>query len=243
MVSAVEEIIRTPLEEGLAALGLTPPAGAVEGLLLYARRLLEQNQVMNLTAITDPLGVCELHFLDSAAVLSQVNLEDSSLIDVGTGAGFPGLVLKLLVPSLRLTLLDGLGKRVTWLEGLCRELGLADVTCLHGRAEEAGHDPALREQFQWATARAVAALPVLAELCLPFVAPGGAFLALKSEHSEGELTDAGAILPLLGGGVPSWTDYTLPLTGVPRRLISIPKLSNTPPHYPRKWSKIKRGEI
>jgi 16S rRNA (guanine527-N7)-methyltransferase len=241
MVTTVDEHMRAPLEEGLTALGITPPPGAVEALLLYARRLLEQNQVMNLTAITDPLGVCELHFLDSAALITQVRLEDSTLIDVGTGAGFPGLVLKLLVPSLRLTLLDSLGKRVTWLEGLCQELGLADVTCLHGRAEEAGHNPALREQFRWATARAVAALPVLSELCLPFVAPGGAFLALKSEHSEGELSDASALLPLLGGGTPRSMDYTLPLTGVPRRLIEIPKLAGTPSQYPRKWSKIKRG--
>lgn len=239
----MDTIIRAPLEEGLHALGLIPPPGAVDGLILYATRLIEQNQVMNLTAITDPLGICELHFLDSAALLSHVNLEDSSLIDVGTGAGFPGVVLKLLVPSLRLTLLDSLGKRVTWLEGLCRELGLSDVTCLHGRAEEAGHDPALREQFQWATARAVASLPVLSELCLPFLAPGGSFLALKSEHSQQELTAAETILPLLGGGTPRHIDYTLPLTGVPRRLIQVPKLSNTPPQYPRKWSKIKRGEI
>ena len=224
-------------------MGLSPTAKAVEQLLLYADRLLEQNKVMNLTAITDPIQVCELHFLDSAALLSYSNLAGTSLIDVGTGAGFPGLVLKILEPSIQLTLLDSLNKRLDWLSQLCAELELSDVVFLHGRAEEVSHNPKYRDSYDVATARAVAALPILCELCLPFVRPGGTFLAMKTGNDPNELISAEKAISELGGGSANCLDYTLPLNEIPRRLLTIPKTMSTPSPYPRKWSKIKQAKI
>ncbi len=234
--------VRVYLEEGLAALGLHPPDGAVDRLLHYKERLIEKNQVMNLTAITAPLEVARLHFLDSAALLAQCDLDGKTLIDVGTGAGFPGLVLKILVPDLQLTLLDSLQKRLLWLEDLCRELSL-EVSFVHGRAEEVSHDSAYRDRFDVATARAVANLPLLCELCLPYVKPGGAFLAMKTgREDEQELRQAQELLPQLGAGQPVAIDYALPGgEALARRLLRMEKETPTPPGYPRKWSKLKAG--
>src|SRR5699024_7700699 len=150
--------------------------------------LLEKNQVMNLTAITEPEAVATLHLLDSLAVWQAADLAGKSLIDVGTGAGFPGLPLRLAHPEIRLTLLDSLNKRVEFLREVCSQLGLEDVKCVHGRAEEfaAGH----REQFDGAVSRAVADLRVLSELCLPLVKVGGVFLSMKSTDCEEELNAA-----------------------------------------------------
>ena len=224
-------------------MGLTPSATAIDQLLFYADRLLAQNQVMNLTAITQPDQVAELHFLDSAAILPFWDAKGRSLIDVGTGGGFPGLVLKILEPSLRLTLLDSLGKRVDWLSALCRELGFDDVTCLHARAEELAHDPAYRDTFDGATSRAVASLPLLCELCLPYVKPGGVLLALKGEKAREEAAQAARAIAVLQGKPPSFQDYALPLSGAARCLVSIPKTQATPKGYPRRWSKMQKARI
>ena len=159
------------LEQGLEALGITPPEGAVDQLVRYGELLLEQNKVMNLTAITQPDQVATLHFLDSAALLGCASLEGASLVDVGTGAGFPGRVLKILVPGLRLTLVDSLAKRLDWLSSVCAGLGLEGVTLRHARAEELTWEDGWRDAFDFATARAVADLRVLTELCLPYVRP------------------------------------------------------------------------
>ena len=179
------------LEQGLNALGLCPPTGAVEQLVRYAQLLLEQNRVMNLTAITEPDQVVDLHFLDCAGVALCAQLAGKTLVDVGTGAGFPGMVLKILVPQLELTLVDSLGKRLDWLSTVCAELGLTGVTIRHARGEELSLDPQFREQFDFATARAVAELRVLCELCLPYVKPGGRFLAMKALDCEEEVAQAG----------------------------------------------------
>ena len=144
------------LRQGLDRLGLTYPPDAVERLALYGDRLLEKNQVMNLTAITDPCEVARLHFLDSASLLPSKTLHGRKVIDVGTGGGFPGLVLKILDPSIRLTLLDSLGKRIDWLQEVCEELGLHDVVCLKGRAEETARQKTHREQYDVAVSRALA---------------------------------------------------------------------------------------
>lgn len=239
----VMSMIKPLLEHGLSDLNISMPNGAIDKLLIYCDRLIEQNKVMNLTAITDPLKVCELHFLDSAALLPRYDFKDQSLIDVGTGAGFPGIVLKILEPSIKLTLLDSLKKRLDWLSILCKELNLPDVTFLHGRAEECSHDPKYRDHFDVATARAVATLPMLSELCLPYVRQGGTFLAMKTSNDPEELSSSLALISTLGGGDPHCFDYSLPLSGIPRRLLSIPKLIPTPPSYPRKWSKIKQAKI
>ncbi|MEG2001343.1 MAG: RsmG family class I SAM-dependent methyltransferase, partial [Evtepia sp.] len=152
--------------------------------------------------------------------------------------GFPGVVLKILEPTIRLTLLDGLGKRVTFLEELCQTLGLEGTSCVHARAEELAHDPRYREQFDVATSRAVAALPILCELCLPYVKPGGDFLAMKSTREEKTFEN-----PSLGDGIAKKAEYQIPETDIWHRVIRIPKIKNTAKEYPRRWSKIKKVKI
>ncbi len=226
------------IQQGLAAFGLDPAAAPV--LARYGQLLLEKNQVMNLTAITEPAQVATLHMLDCAALASHWDLTGERLIDVGTGAGFPGVVLRVLVPSLRVTLLDSLQKRLTWLEELSEALELSEIHTLHGRAEEPG---ALRERFDIATARAVADLSVLCELCLPYVAAGGLFLAMKGVDSEAEISRAKNAIRLLGGRIESVWDYDIPGTKVAHRVVAIRKTSSTPPKYPRRFAQIKKQPL
>lgn len=227
------------LRRGLLELSL--PETAAAPMARYAQLLLETNQVMNLTAITDPADVAALHFLDSAALLTLADCRGKTLADVGTGAGFPGLPMKIAEPSLHLTLLDAQGKRVRFLETVCQDLGLTDVECVHGRAEEFAATK--RESFDLVTSRAVAALPVLAELCLPLVKPGGSFLAMKSVDCDEELASAKRALETLGGRVEALRDYTIPGTNVRHRLIVIKKFRATPEKYPRVFAKIKKNPL
>lgn len=227
------------LRRGLSELGL--PETAAAPMARYAQLLLETNQVMNLTAITDPTDVAALHFLDSAALLTLTDLKGKTVADVGTGAGFPGLPLKIAEPSIDLTLLDAQGKRVRFLETVCAQLGLTGVACVHGRAEEFAADR--RESFDIVTSRAVAALPVLCELCLPLVKVGGCFLAMKSVDSDAELDSAKHALDLLGGQVESLRDYQIPGTNVYHRLVIIKKFRKTPEKYPRAFAKFKKNPL
>ena len=237
--------MRTIIADGLEELGLTQqvPPQAADQLAEYGRLLLEKNQVMNLTAITEPDKVAQLHMLDCAALLPCVPLEGKSLIDVGTGGGFPGLPLKILVPSLKLTLLDALGKRVKWLEEVTAALGVDGVTCIHARAEEQALQPGWRDSFDFATSRAVADLRILSELCLPYVKPGGFFLAMKSQDSDQELSEAANAIRLLGGEVTGSRDYTIPGTDVTHRVLLIQKVSPTPKGYPRRWAKMQKAPL
>ena len=239
----MEQIISAGLEE----LGLTGrvPKDAPAQLTQYGQMLLKKNQVMNLTAIRDPEGVARLHMLDCAALLNFCDFEGKTLIDVGTGAGFPGMVLKILVPSLKITLLDSLSKRLDWLTEVCEDLdGVDSITTFHGRAEEfALEKEGFRDSFDLVTARAVADLRLLCELCLPYVKVGGAFLAMKSTDSGPELGNAAHAIKLLGGRVAGIHDYTIPGTEVTHRLIAIEKLAPTLKGYPRRWAKMQKEPL
>lgn len=231
------------LNDGLARLGLVPPPGAVDRLVRYAQLLLEQNKVMNLTAITEPSQVASLHFLDSAALLLCADLKGKTLVDVGTGAGFPGMVLRILEPELKLTLVDSLGKRLDWLASVCAQLGLTDVTLRHGRAEELALEQGWRDSFDFATARAVAELRVLAELCLPYVKVGGRFLAMKAEGCGGEVSASAHAVQLLGGRLEPLYTYHVPGTDVNRVVAPVEKVQPTPKGYPRRWAKIQKSPL
>lgn len=236
-------MIRPLLEQGLPALGLEPPGDAVEQLDQYAQLLLEKNQVMNLTAITEPEQVARLHMLDCAALLNVCHLEGKRLLDVGTGAGFPGMVLKILVPSLDVTLLDSLNKRLEWLTETCNALGLDGIRTVHGRAEEKSHDPAFREQFDAVTSRAVAELRTLCELCLPYVKVGGVFLAMKSVDSAEEISAAEFAIGTLGGRLEAVSDYGIPGTDIRHRIVTIKKITQIQKKFPRTFAKIKKNPL
>ena len=227
------------LPDGLTALGL--PADGIPALIRYADLLVEKNKVMNLTAITEPADIARLHFLDSAALLTIADFKEKTVADVGTGAGFPGVPLRIIEPSMHLTLLDALNKRVEFLKEVCGDLGLADVECVHARAEEFAADR--RESFDLVTSRAVAALPLLCELCLPLVNVGGSFISMKSVDAGAELDSARRAIEVLGGTVDRVVDYDIPGTEIRHRAIVIKKARETPKKYPRAFAKIKKNPL
>ena len=227
------------LKKGLAELGLD--SSGIPSLLRYGELLLEKNKVMNLTAITEPADVATLHFLDSAALLTLADMKGKTVVDVGTGAGFPGMPLKILEFSIHMTLLDSLGKRITFLQEVCDDLGLTDVQCVHARAEEFAAEH--RQSFDFAVSRAVANLSMLCELCLPLVKPGGYFLSMKSVESGEELEAAKSAIQTLGGRVERTADYRIPGTDVTHRVIFIKKMAETPKKYPRPFAKIKKNPL
>ncbi|MGM9571199.1 MAG: 16S rRNA (guanine(527)-N(7))-methyltransferase RsmG [bacterium] len=201
--------------------------------LSYLAFLQEKSKVVNLTAIHEAEDIIIKHFLDSLTVARFIEGE-SSLLDVGTGAGFPGVPLKIYYPALKLTLLDSLQKRIAFLQELADILALKDIEFLHGRAEEYGSKDGYREKFAYVVSRAVADLRVLAEYCLPFVEVGGAFLALKGPSSQEELKTAQGALKLLGGEFEKIESFNLPLREDQRNLIIIRKAFSTPQKYPRR---------
>ena len=230
--------MRDILVKGLAQLGLSDHA--VPQLEAYASLLLEKNKVMNLTAITAPQEVATLHLLDCAALLTMADLRGKRAIDVGTGAGFPGMVLRIMEPDFDLTLLDSLGKRIDFLREVCASLSLERVDCVHARAEEfaAGH----RQQYDVAMSRAVANLNVLCELALPLVKVGGNFLAMKGASGEEELAAARGAIKKLGGAYKETRTLHLP-GGDTRTLILCKKISQTPTAYPRNGGKIAKSPL
>lgn len=227
------------LTEGLAQLGL--PADAAPRLADFAAAVLEKNKVMNLTAITEPGDFAALHLLDSAVLLNMADFRGKNVVDVGTGAGFPGMPLRMLEPDFDLTLLDSLGKRVDFLREVCAALSLSRVDCVHARAEEFAREQ--RESYDLALSRAVAALPMLCELCLPLVKVGGQFLAMKSVDTEEEIESAKGAIRTLGGKIRRVADYTIPTSEVVHRVVVIEKVSPTPKAYPRAFAKIKKSPL
>ncbi|MDR0839143.1 MAG: 16S rRNA (guanine(527)-N(7))-methyltransferase RsmG [Oscillospiraceae bacterium] len=203
--------------------------------------LIEKNKVMNLTAITEEREVEALHFRDSLAVLEWIPEGAFSVVDVGTGAGFPGLPIAIARPELRVTLLDATEKKVEFLKDVAAQLDLANVTCVCARAED--YAKTARASFDFAVARALAKLNALCELCMPLVKPGGAFIALKSAQTDEEIADAARAIHTLGGELEAVTDYTLPGTDIPRRAVVIRQKTAAPEQYPRGFAKIKKQPL
>ena len=229
------------LLSGFEAMGLSADDEMLRRYRVYYEYLEEINQVMNLTAISGEKDVAELHFLDCAALLTMQSFTGKKVIDVGTGAGFPGLALKIACPELELTLLDSLDKRVNFLKNTCERLGFDNVNCIHARAEEI---PAgLRQGFDFAVSRAVARLNLLCELCLPYVKKGGMFIAMKGPELDAELDEAKRAIRTLGGVVEKKLDYTIPGTDVTHCAVLIRKCSDTPAKYPRRWAQIKKSPL
>ena len=233
-------IDKNRLEAKCAALGIALTGPMLDALDQYAEILVEYNQKVNRTAITDPEGIEDKHFADS---LLLANLPETAgkLVDVGTGAGFPGVVAKIFKPELQLTLMEPTGKRVEFLKYVCAQLGLSGVEFAKERAEEAARK-VWREQFDVATARGVAALPMLSEYCLPLVKVGGVFLAMKGPGAAEELAESGAALKKLGGKGSGVAEFHLP-GGDVRNIIRIKKISQTPPVYPRNGGKIAKSPL
>jgi 16S rRNA (guanine527-N7)-methyltransferase len=224
-------------------LGQSLSEGAVLAFETYYKFLEEKNQVMNLTAITGEKEVAELHFLDSLALRTFVDFTDARVIDIGSGAGFPGLPLKIAEDTIVLTLLDAQQKRIRFLQELCTKIGCADVTCLHARAEEAAFDDTMREQYDYCVSRAVARLNILSELCLPFVKVGGIFIAMKGVDSDEEIREAKNAVKTLGGKVEKVSDYVIPGTDVTHRAVVIRKVTHTSPGHPRRFAKIQKSPL
>lgn len=219
------------LEKGTALLGIDCDSEKINQLCTYSDMLKEWNEKMNLTAICDDEGIATKHFLDSMTALltDKVN---GKVVDVGCGAGFPGLVLKIMKPELELTLLDSLAKRLTFLNAVCDELGLSGVTTVHSRAEDGARK--MRESFDTVVSRAVANMTVLSELCLPFVKVGGYFLALKGPLADEELSAAKKAIEVLGGKVEGVFSAEIPFTDLNHKIIIVKKVRQTPMQYPRK---------
>ena len=245
----MSEAIISRVREYSEDAGLTLDEEQLLKLDRYAGMLVETNEHMNLTNITDDEGIAVRHFIDCLTVVPYIRAEqersgraDISVIDVGTGAGFPGLVLKIAVPELKLTLLDSLKKRLNFLDKVTDALHLSDAVTVHGRAEDAGRDPKLRERFDISCARAVAGLPVLCEYCLPFVRVGGAFIAMKGNVDEEERASSGAIR-ILGGAKERSDRFCLPGTDMNRSVVVVRKKEITPGRFPRQAGKPSKSPL
>ena len=234
---------RETLEKAFASAGLPLTGTQIDAFLKYALILQEWNLKFNLTAVTEFEEIVTRHFLDSAAPVFEAFLPEGRIIDVGSGAGFPGIPLKILCPDREIVLLDSLRKRVGFLEHVIGELELKGIAAVHGRAEDLARDAQYREKFDLATARAVAPLNVLTEFCVPFIRTGGEFLAYKSEAAENELQTAKKALKTLGIGPVETRFFLLPGTEYRRCLIRAVKTKPTPAVYPRKAGTVSKKPL
>lgn len=234
----MNHIMKTALLEGVPALGLALSEETADRLCAFGAAVVEQNAVMNLTAITEPEAVAKLHLLDSLTILAAEKLAGKTVIDVGCGAGFPGVPVAIACPEAKVTLLDSLGKRMRWLETVLPSLGV-QARCITARAEEAAAEH--REKFDFATSRAVARLNILLELTAPYVRVGGAVLALKGSAARQELEEAKAAVKKLGLKVEKVQDFSI--DGALHSVIVLRKIAHTPPQYPRRYAKIKQSPL
>jgi len=232
------DTMKQTLLSELPALGLALSEETADRLCAFGKAVVEQNAVMNLTAITEPEAVARLHLLDSLTVLTAADLKGKAIIDVGCGAGFPGVPLAIACEDARVTLLDSLGKRMSWLESILPQLGIR-ARCITARAEEAVSE--YREKFDYATSRAVARLNILLELTAPYVRVGGAVIALKGSAARQELEEAKNAVKKLGLTVEQIKDFTI--DGATHSVIVLRKISKTPPQFPRRYAKIKQSPL
>ena len=226
------------LSAGLPGLGLTLSDDIQNQLCAFGRAMVKQNEVMNLTGITEDEAVAKMHLLDSLTVLSTADLDCKSLIDVGCGAGFPGVPLAIAAPTAKITLLDSLGKRMKWLEEVLPQLGVS-AECVTARAEEAV--ATRRESYDFATSRAVARLNILLELTAPYVKVGGAVLAMKGSAAKEELAECANAIKKLGLKLEEVREF--PIDGTAHAVIVLRKVAPTPPKYPRRFAQIKKSPL
>ena len=231
--------MKKTLQELLPELPLELDDNTCEKLCAFGAAMVKQNEVMNLTAITEPTQVAKLHLLDSLTVLAAADLKGKKLIDVGCGAGFPGVPLAIACPEAKITLLDSLAKRMNWLETVLPQLGVANARCVTARAEE--EVTKCRETYDFATSRAVARLNILLELTAPYVHVGGAVLAMKGSAAREELAEAQNAISKLGLKLEEIRDFTI--DGATHSVIVLRKVKQTPPQFPRRYSKIKQSPL
>ncbi|HZK26921.1 MAG TPA: 16S rRNA (guanine(527)-N(7))-methyltransferase RsmG [Thermoclostridium sp.] len=228
---------RSILLEGFAEFGVNLTENQIANFERYHKMLIEWNEKINLTAITDERDVVIKHFIDSISIIQFIPKNALNIIDVGTGAGFPGIPLKVVKDQLNITLLDSLEKRVRFLNSIINEIGISGIRTIHARAEDLGKDKEHRECYDVGTARAVASLSVLCEYILPFVRIGGYFICMKGSDVENEISDSKTALSILGGEIEKVVNFSLPFEKSERNIILIKKIRHTPTKYPRKSGK------
>ena len=233
------ELMKKTLQEGLPELKLQLSEEICDRLCAFGTAMVKQNEVMNLTGITEDAAVAKLHLLDSLTVLATADLAGKSLIDVGCGAGFPGVPLSIACPEAKITLLDSLAKRMNWLETVVPQLGITNARCVTARAEE--EVAKCRETYDFATSRAVARLNILLELTAPYVRVGGAVLAMKGSAAREELEESKNAISKLGLKLEEIRDFTI--DGATHSVIVLRKVQPTPPRFPRRFSKIKQAPL
>lgn len=228
------------LKAGLLELGYNLSQKEEEDFFVYSNLLVEWNEKMNLTSITDPDGISVKHFLDSIAPIFKTEIpKDSKVIDIGTGAGFPGVPIKIIRRDLDFTFLDSLNKRITFLKEVSKNLGFEKAEFVHMRAEEAGQNKNMREKYDFAVSRAVAPLKILAEYSIPLLKLGGKFLAFKSFEIEDEVSDAKSMIGTLGAKINEIKEVKIPNSDLLRKIVVIEKIKETPKQFPRRANKIK----
>ena len=232
------------LQHGFEQLGITLSNEQVEAFTKYYQMLVEKNKVMNLTGITEWEEVVTKHFVDSVAIVKTMDMKkDYRILDLGTGAGFPGIPLKIAFPHLEIVLLDSLNKRITWLQEVIEELGLEKITAVHGRAEDFAKDKGYREKFDLVVSRAVANLASLSEYCVPYVKKGGYSISYKSGNISEELITSEKAIKVLGGKLEHVEEFCLPGTDMSRSFVKIKKTIETPKKYPRSDGKPTKEPI
>lgn len=232
------------LIDGAKEIGIALDETQSARFIKYKNLLQQWNEKMNLTAIVEDKEIILKHFIDSISILPYMEIgRHTKIIDVGTGAGFPAVPVKIMCPGVNMTLLDSLNKRLVFLNEVISELGLSEIECVHLRAEDGGKNPELRERFDYSVARAVAELPILSELCLPFVKVGGFFLAMKGRESAGEIDEAKKAINILGGEIIDVKTVNIPFTDIVHSIIMIKKCRHTPSTFPRNMVKITKYPV